>query len=419
MTLLCAGSILCLSGCGGGADATGETVFVYVLNGYPGSSKLTLYGPTGKLASGLPFGQRTEEAVVLDRNTNSNQFVLMIDGAPTTIEFSKELFTLYPQETATMVISRRSGEAAGNASLFRNTRTFSPTCVASFANSLSLNNAYMPTELLSYSYQTEWEVPRQTYYEASKEQTAETRCGETPIRQDDRDQRDVLIARVNDDPWFFPVTDDENYRLVWGQRIVDPRTNQNLSAGLIRGGIVRAYRDSEEFRDCMSAAVSVAEEEEQTDPNAPPAEECPAPTGPGGLLDESQVVWDEIAVLDCHDTLDYSGFPVTPGAEDSYTAFTQPIRTVGGEQMCGYTVRIRTPEQDLIFQNHDNTVPNYIDNIGGFVQVDATYPIGEHHYFVLFGRPVNPFVTQWNTAAEAIFSDGGDFPYPDDAVPAY
>src|SRR5690554_6166999 len=85
MTLLCAGSILCLSGCGGaaGGDATGETVFVYVLNGYPGSSKLTLYGPTGKLASGLPFGQRTEEAVVLDRNTNSNQFVLMIDGAPT------------------------------------------------------------------------------------------------------------------------------------------------------------------------------------------------------------------------------------------------------------------------------------------------------------------------------------------------
>jgi len=425
VTLLCVGSALALSGCGGGADATGETVFIYVLNAYPGSSKVTLYGPTGKVASGLPYGQRTEEAILVDRNTNSDEFLLLIDGAPTTIEFQKQLFSLYPQETATMVITRRSGEEEAEISLFRNTRTFSPTCVVTFTNALALENEFMTDELLSYAYQTEWNIADQNFYVASKETEAETRCGPTRIRQEDIDIRKLVIDGVNNDPWFYPVQGDEanSYGLRWAVRDEDPRRpGEKISMGLHLGGAVQAMRDSEEFVECMSAAVSVVQEETEADPeDSAQTEQCPEPLDGKYLKYPDQVVWDELAVAECHKDIQYAGFPVTPGAGQEVMSFTQPHRPADGKFVCGYPVRVRTPIQDLIFQNRDSGVPNYIDNLGGFVQVNIEYPISEQHYFVLFGRPVNPFVSQWNTGATSVAFDGGngEFPYPGDIVPSY
>jgi|GEM_PF-6724599 len=423
MTLFCVGSVLALSGCGGGADATGETVFIYVLNAYPGSSKLTLYGPTGKVASGLPYGQRTEEAVLVDRNTNSEEFLLLLDGAPTTIEFQKQLFSLYPQETATMVITRRSGEEEADVAIFRNTRTFSPTCMISFANSLSLDNNFLGQDF-SFTYQTEWNIVDQTFYDASQETVAHTRCGPTKIRPKDVTTRGNVISGVNDDPWFHPVQgqDKGRYGLRWAVRTSDPRNpGERISMGLTTNGAVEAMRDSVEYVECMSAAVSVVQEENASDPgDSAASEECPDPLD-GANLSAEQVVWDELAVMECHESLEYTGFPITPGSSQNVQTFEQGVRTVDGEFVCGYPIRVRTPLQDLIFQNRDSSIPNYVENLGGFVQVNVQYPISEHHYFVLFGRPVNPFVSQWNTGAQSVPYDGGngEFPYPGDIVPSY
>lgn len=424
MTLFCLGSTLALSGCGGGADGTGETVFIHVLNAYPGSSKLTLYGPTGKIASGLPYGQRTEEAVSVDRNSNSEEFMLLLDGAPTAIEFQKQLFSLYPQETATMVITRRSGEEEADVSIFRNTRTFSPVCMISFANSLSLDNNFMSFD---FNFQTEWYIENQNFYVPSKEDVAETRCGLTRIRSRDIDRRKDVIDGVNEDPWFYPVQGqggDTEYGLRWAVRGIDPRNpGETISMGLTTNGAIKAMRDSEDFRDCMSAAVTVLQEETTNDPgDAAASEECPDPED-GEYLSVDQVVWDEVAVKECHEHVEYSGFPITPGSSQTLQTFSQPmsLRTVDGDYVCGFPVRVRTPVRDVIFQNRDSNVPNYVDNRGGFVQVDVQYPISEHRFFVLFGRPVNPFVSQWNAGVESASYDGsnGEFPYPGDIVPSY
>lgn len=420
VTLLLVGSAFCLSGCGGtGTEGTGETIYLHVLNAYPGASKLTLYGPTGKIASGLPYGQRSEEAVEVDRNTDSTSFLLVLDGAPSEIQFNKQLFSLYPQETATMIITRRSAEEAAEVSLFRNTRTFSPTCVMSFANSLSLNNDFMPSELISYSYQTEWELKNQQYYVAESEEVANTRCGPTAIRPTEKSLRDELIGTVNDDPWFFPVQGEDGYVMRWGVRETDPRTGEPLSQGLKLGGQVSAMRDSEEFVECMSAAVTVVQEEDSGGSGGSSSEqECPVPSD-GALLGADQVVWDEVAVLDCLLPVDYAGFPVEPGQEGNTVSFEQDPRDEDGENVCGHNIRVRTPTQDLIFQNGDNGVPNYIDGTGGFVQIDANYKIAEHRYLVLFGRPVNPFVEQWSTVDDSVSTSANEIPYPGDAIPNY
>ena len=73
--------------------------------------------------------------------------------------------------------------------------------------------------------------------------------------------------------------------------------------------------------------------------------------------------------------------------------------------------------QDLIFQTVDDSVHNWVDGEGSFIQVDATYPPSEQHFFVVYGRPVNAFVDQWNGEATSMPLD--DYPYPGGAVPNY
>jgi hypothetical protein len=414
---------LVFAGCGNDAGGGGqETVFLYVTNGYPGASKLTLYGPTGKLVSGLEFGVRTEEPIEVDRNVNSSDFTLIFDGAPTEMALSKPLFSMYPQETGTLLISRRSGEEAAEASLYRHIRTPAPGCVAIFGNSLALNNTLLPDEILSYSYQTEWEVSPEPMYDRDAEGFATTRCGYTVVP--DRYQRDPVHDAIAADPWFFPVSADTGgYTLVWGLRGVDPRTGEQRSEGMGVNGRIWAAPTTEDFVECLSSAVSM--DEDTTDPQATP--ECPAATGPAGpdgspTIAESEVVWDPDAVATCFDPFSYTGFPVEPGQADGYQAFgMSPRRNIGpdgsDEYMCGSRVRVRTPVLDLIFQDVDDSVDGFVEGEGGFIEVDAFYPMSEQHFFVLYGRPVNAFVEQWN--GEETSKPLDDYPYPGDILPTY
>lgn len=435
--LLLLGGLVSLSGCGSD-DGLGETLHIYVVNAYPGSSKLTLYGPTGKLASGLAFGERTAEAVKLDRNVNSEQFTLMIDGAPTQFQLSEETFSLFPQETATMVIVRRSGESTAAAMLFRHTRMFSPKCVTTFGNALSLNNRYLSDELLSYSFQTEWKhspEEMKEYYDEDAEKITRTRCGFTETPANARNTRKGLIYDHNKrDPWLVPVTapDGNGYTLAWGVRSLVPTGNGNeaelMSLGIHKDGNW-VYRNTESYLKCLESAVAVKQEEDAGGAAGNPdeAEACPVPNGPMyntpdgqvALLGADQVEWDDLAIHDCLKEVRETGFPVVPSEGQNGHSFEEWPRKVDGEWVCGYPTRFRTPTMDIIFQNINSDTLNYVEGRGGFVEIDNIYPMRDERFVVLFGRPVNPFVIQWSAGDTFVLDGDKEFPYPGGIEPGY
>ena len=91
--------------------ARGDSVYLYFFNGYVGSTSMTVIGPTGTLVSGVPFGERTKP-VLFDRTLGTNLTVLL-DVIPEPVQISPSLFDLYPQETATVLLKRRTGAASG------------------------------------------------------------------------------------------------------------------------------------------------------------------------------------------------------------------------------------------------------------------------------------------------------------------
>lgn len=422
------GLALCIGGCADSEESE-ETVYMHIINGYPGSDSLTLYGPNGRLVSGLGFSERTQEPVEVDRSTNSEDFTLLIDGAPTSIELTRSTFSLYPRETGTLVINRRSGESAAQTSLYRHTRSPDPDCVLTMGNSLSLDDE-MTTELQSYAYQTEWKISPDPYYNEDEERLAETRCG--PVEVPDDYRRPELHEQVRNDPWLFPVESetesDLGYSFAWAERRPDPRTDQPRSEGIRANGQIVAEQHTEDYTECLSDSVELKQDEEEQETDAEP--ECPDLTetaeGPDGdevpVLDPDEVDWDDRAAGDCGDSVYYTGFPVEPGQPDSYVSFEIHPQTLADDAdsaTCSVPVRVRTPTTDLIFQDADENVDGYIqseDDQGGFVEAEVGFDdVSQHRFFVLYGRPVNPFVEQWDSERHSVDLD--EHPYPGEVSP--
>ncbi len=124
---------------GGGEGGEGEVVYLYVFNGYAGSKSMSLYGPSGKVVTGLGFGVRSPEPVAVDRNLGT-EFQLVVDGAPQTVELNFPLFSLYPQETGTLLFKKRADVADADATIYRHVRSKSDECRLVFDNALSLSS---------------------------------------------------------------------------------------------------------------------------------------------------------------------------------------------------------------------------------------------------------------------------------------
>jgi hypothetical protein len=128
-----------LPGCGDGA-ASQETVYLHVFNAYPGSSQMSLYGPSGRIVTGLPYSGRTAQPVAVNRNMGTT-FTLVIDGAPQSIELDFALFDLYPQETGTLLIRRRSSTDMASAHIYRHQQSISRQCRLVIDNALSVDTS--------------------------------------------------------------------------------------------------------------------------------------------------------------------------------------------------------------------------------------------------------------------------------------
>ncbi|RAL25009.1 hypothetical protein DL240_02005 [Lujinxingia litoralis] len=138
-------------GCGegGGGD---EVVYFHIYNGYAGSSQMSLYGPSGTLVTGLPFGARTEEPVAFDRSLPGT-LTLVLDGSPAPIELPAEAWSLFPHETASLFLIRREGQDA-LLQLYRHVPSISQNCRAVFGNALSTPSA----NLGQYNYMVGFEL---------------------------------------------------------------------------------------------------------------------------------------------------------------------------------------------------------------------------------------------------------------------
>lgn len=422
--MLCAVGAFCLAGpstgCNGGDET--ETVFLHVFNGYPGSESLTLYGPEGTIVEGLEFAEGTDEAIEVNRNVNSTDFTLVIDGAPAPIEMPQTSFSLYPDETATLMISRRSGETAANATMYRHTRSNAPQCLLTMGNSLSLDDNMM-SELLSYTFQTEWRREPTPYYDADAEGLAETRCG--PVEVPDQYDRTSLHNEIESDPWFFPVESDSQegkYQFAWAIRREHPETGELRSTGVDSSGQIIAKQTTIDYVDCLSDSVQMEQEDDQGTSNGSGETQCPdlteTATGPGGsevdVLAQDEVVWDHESAAECGEDVSYGGFPVEAGQPGASVTFEiHSNMNLGGDSgnACEVPIRFRTPTTDLIFRDtgEDDSEGEFVETTVGFDDVS------QHRFLVVYGRPINPFITQWDAEETAV--DLEDHPYPGNVSP--
>lgn len=400
--LVCCGLFMAgISACGGGTNH--ETVYLRFVNGYPGAKSMTLQGPQGSIFSDLKFGEAIEKPVEISRNRQPGRFQLLINGAPQPFNMNVEVFQMYPQETGTLFIQRRSGESSAESTLFRHFQMFTGNdtdrqCVLTLANRLALENGDNFPEDLSYTVQPQWRVRQEYPFEAYKESESDgqvsttesevlTRCG--PVKVPSQYLRDDLYERLQDDKgWYYPVEvkkEGEGYMFVKG--------------ALKTTDTVEAFRPTVDYKACMREAITFLQPEQQgTEGGGGEQEEqatgtitCPEqPTDADGniepfvISEEKRVQIDQEAARSCLETTEYTGKPIEPGGNSVHWMYTSGL---GEEGSCSTALRMRTPRIDLVFEK---------DGDPGYAGQEVTFDPGNHHLFILYGRPVSPLMKQWS-----------------------
>ncbi len=365
--------LILLAGCGTGDNS--ETVYLHVFNGYAGVESMSVYGPSGTITTGLPFGARTAEPVEVDRNLGTDMTVVL-DGAPTTFDFQEQLYNLYPQETATLVMSRRENNAVST-TIFRHQPSISPACRLIAHNSLSLNSG----NLSQYNFILGWDFSEDgagTGYGGDIETTGYDEEWENARVAPD-EQRSELFDEINDNPIFTLVPSDEeeaasSLEFVW---IGPERTADFPRIDYVSGSIV-TFRSSIDYVQCLED-----QEDAENDPDVE-EEDCDAP-----ITTNAQT---------------YS-----PGLEAPNIFVHYYPSTVGNDTDSG-----RCDADFRVYSDFGNIFtgePGY----DGFdenrrLELSAEYGISNQFFFVLYGNPTDPRRETW---VSGDFETGGGFVPPD------
>lgn len=379
-----------LTSCGDSAAA--ESVFLFVINGYTGSNSLTIIGPTGTVASSLAFGDRVGPVEV--NRALGTEFTVLLDGTPEAIDLDVELFSMYPQETGTLFLKRRSDDSEVAISLYRHVQTISDGCMLTFENGLSLNETYLSVPS-QFTFTPEFRIEdiASAGYLDENQLRVQTECGPLPVPPaGSRVPRD--FAPLMADPYFFLVPCDDQLLenqvcYVWGAFGPDLSTN------------VIAIPNTFEYAECLSQAVEI--NQPTVDPPLPFPPDDAQVQCPTGEIQWTDVNLPEQAILDCQARRAYDSILMTPGAEGNNT---ESIYFGGGQ--CTHTFRLVTPGLQTIFGPEDgDSLGKHQD--GDFVESTVQIPVGSEHFYVLFGRPVNPLLWQWDSGSN--FVDLAAYPY--------
>lgn len=410
-----------------------ETVFIYFINAYPGTAKMTVIGPTGPVSEDLAYGERTAAPIEIDRSRGV-EYQFTFDSR--IYEGELPLFAMYPHETATLMVSFRADEETLAYSFYRHVQSIDDSCILTFDNNLSVTNDGLSKGLeytmvpefrrpTSFNSQLWWgngrdyslNVIGRSAYAAliTDEATLVTfKYKECPIGvnngQRTEDNPDLLVRKVpccagssctptpvdqviDADPWFYPYVDENDFlQDGYGLRCLkSDGTTGTASPG--EGGTIFIYPTSQEYVDCVVDILEPFNEDLVEEEGV-----CPA----GGLR------WDDFDLGE-----QFRNKLVTCLAAKKEVA--AGVIPPGGERFsilgtCGGEFRIRTPGLTSIFgpEYGENAVPGFHQN-GDYINTKFVTPPGSEHFYVPFGRPVNPLIWQWNSG-EA-FVDLAQYPY--------
>ena len=368
-------------GCGGNGDGDStEVVYMSVFNAYPGSTSLDLYGPSGTITTGLGFGERTAEPVAVDRNLGSD-FMLILDGAPQDFEIEEQVYSLYPQETATFMITRRD-DAAAQSKLFRHQQSISPSCRIVPDNSLALTNDPISTYAFIVGWDFEGMVDVSEHDEDAEQDFIDRENIDLP--QQIQDRRDRLFAGIPDHPYFVfvPLEDDESasgtLEYVW----IGPEDRVDPPYVDFEEGSIFTHPNSREYIECLEDEIE-GQEPEDGDPIVIDEEsDC-------GMQREYELQLYEPAMDTPTGWIYY--YPETVG------------NTLSDEDACSADVRIFS-DFDNIFEG-DHGYDGYENNVRVDISVESD--VSEYFFFSLYGRPAqDPRIEKWRSSQIEEAGDG-------------
>ncbi|MFB6374865.1 MAG: hypothetical protein ABEN55_17490, partial [Bradymonadaceae bacterium] len=197
-------------GCGNSGQVN-ERVWLDVFNAYPGTSSLSLYGPSSAVATNVNYGNLSPgQPTAVDRNLGTD-FKLLLQGAPTSYDLELPLFNLYPDETATLMFKRRSGPKSVDAAMYRQIRTGyskkAQACRLVLDNALSVQNA--ENNIAQYNYLPVFKIrPSCAGYNLKIGKSFDDSSDLTVSLQGGGSidaGRPDLYKKIHEDPWFIPT----------------------------------------------------------------------------------------------------------------------------------------------------------------------------------------------------------------------
>jgi len=383
------------AGCSESSQAS-ERVWLDVFNAYPGTSSMSMYGPSGAVATNLKFGQLSPgKPTAVDRNLGTD-FKLLLDGAPTSFDVELPLYNLYPDETATVFFRRRSGAESVDAPvLFRHLRTgyqqSDRRCRLVFDNALSVKNDhvgqynYLPVFKIRPSC-AGYNLAIGESFDDSKELVVSSQGG-----GDVKVGRPGLYDRIANNPWFIPA-DTNSGELIWtynssdhpevppcgaippqkrGNGPEERPAGQNTIKWVWAGegveidfssGSFRAPPPSQQYMKCVG-----------WDPDRPVGRQSIK----SQQVEKCQVDQNKATPVKLNEETAWLDFQTGLGMKPD----DEPV----SNDTCGTTIRVSTDFFN-VFNQKDNSQ----------VERQITYPASQYYFLVLYGRPVYPRVHHWS-----------------------
>jgi hypothetical protein len=443
LTVAIVSGLLLAWGCGGRND---EVVYLDVFNGYPGSGALSVFGPTGAVTNGLPFGQRTSNFTTINRNVGTS-FQIQIEGATSTAETDLPLYSMYPHESATLFIKRRSGQGRVDTAFMRHVRTGykkeDRQCAMVFDNALSTGNP----DIATYKYLPVFKVnpacagylPKLgSYREDGKDIDGPDYLFRPNLVSTDRDGDGTaepgIVERF---PWFVATQSSEGDIIdvrnvaeggcpAYSSKVgVDDGESSGGEGGgsgsnsPVRGQVIAGNSTVEfvwaPFRSILT--LERARELQRAGGNVPSVDlesgsvVSAAPTreylncigwNPNKSAADNVEKLQELKrqkIEKCKSG-QFTSSPVTLGQQ--LTQYEMPAglgKGVAGDT-CGFQVRIAS-DFFTIFRRPSNDEPG-----GEPISQTYTFPPSQFSFWVLYGRPIDPFVESWGVADK---QSGGGF----------
>lgn len=348
------------------------TVYLYMINAYPGASEMTLE-TSHDAVKNVGFGERVggeglcppSDATCLPKlvDRTDGVFETRFDSERGTVSLREEIQAMYPQETGTAVFT-----APDRAVLLRHPQTISSTCGLNIVNGLAVEEHGSEASRFEVAIEVR-RTPTEAGFAEEEARPFVGPCGVLPSDTVEHEQlvsaRQESLAGIIESPWFFPVVCPDGGPgtcFGWGQ----PSSDERATVG--PNGAVEVLRDAESFYTCIETAMSRS----------------------GACSGES--TWANVA-LDARD-VDACLAPTV-----MMTPIVAPlgVERLEGDNLCDVTFRTRTAGRDLVFGPAGGDAEGSHSD-GALIETTVSAPLGSDHFWVLYGRPVNPRVWQWDAA---------------------